>query len=168
MKGIMKGMMLTAVAVGLLVPVLAVAQQKAAIELKTVSEVEVTATNAKGEKEVKRVEAAKVNVTPGDTVIFTTSYSSNVKKPAENVAITNPVPEHMTYVDKSAEGAGTRIEFSIDGGKSYNTPDKLIVTVSPGKTRPAFAADYTHIKWTLTRPLQPGGKGSVSFKAKVK
>ncbi|MDH4164263.1 MAG: hypothetical protein OEW15_16490 [Nitrospirota bacterium] len=157
-----------AVTAGLLVPALAGAQQKAAIDLRTLSQVEVTTTNAKGEKEMKRVEAARANVTPGDMVIFTTSYSSNVKKPAENVAITNPVPEHMVYVDRSAEGAGTRIEFSIDGGKTYSAPEKLIVTVGPGKTRPALAADYTHIKWTLTKPLQPGGKGSVSFRAKVK
>lgn len=152
----------------LLAPALAAAQQKGMIELLSRSEVEVTTTNAKGEKEVKRVEAAKANVTPGDTVIFTTTYINHGKKPAENVTIRNPVPEHMTYVDRSAEGKGAKIEFSVDGGKSHGAPEKLIKTVGPGKTRPAGAADYTGIQWTLTKPLAPGGKGSVSFKATVK
>jgi len=152
----------------LLVPALAAAQQKGMIELKTLSEAEITTTNAKGDKEVKRVEAAKANVTPGDTVIFTTTYVNHGKKAAENVAIRNPVPEHMTYVDKSAGGKGTKIEFSVDGGKSHGAPEKLIMTVGPGKTRPAVPADYTSIQWTLTKPLAPGGKGSVTFKARVK
>jgi len=37
----------------------------------------------------------------------------------------NPVPENMTYIDKSAEGKGARIDYSVDGGKTYGAADKL-------------------------------------------
>jgi len=89
-------------------------------------------------------------------------------QPAGNVTIMNPVPEHMAYVDKSAEGTGARIDYSIDGGKTYAAPDKLKVTDGQGKVRPALAQDYTHIRWVLIAPLAPGGTGGVSFKARLK
>ncbi|MEK6743341.1 MAG: hypothetical protein AABZ15_07025 [Nitrospirota bacterium] len=152
----------------LTLPAAAGAQQKGGIELKTVSEVDVVGKNAQGEREVKRVDAGKISVVPGGVVIFTTTFSNKGSKLAERVAIKNPVPPNMTYVDKSAEGEGTKIEFSIDNGKTYNAPDTLMVTDGQGKTRRALASDYTHIRWIVTKPLAPGGKGSVSFKAKVK
>jgi uncharacterized repeat protein (TIGR01451 family) len=151
----------------LLLPATAPAQQKGSIELRSVSEVEIIEQNAEGKKEVKRIDAAKAKVVPGDAVIFTVFYANTDIKPADRVVVTNPVPEHMSYQNKSAEGAGTKIEFSADGGKSYAAPDKLFVTAA-GKKRPAIASDYTHIRWTLSRPLAPGGKGSVSFRATLK
>lgn len=151
----------------LLLPPAAWAQQKSPIELKSIAEVEVAATNAKGEKEVKRVDASKANVVPGDVVIFTNQYTNAGDKPATDVAIKNAVPEHMVYVDGSAEGKGTRIEFSADKGKTYGTPDKLTVIDAKGAARKAAARDYTNIRWIVEK-LPAGGKGSVSFRAKVK
>ena len=137
------------------------------IGLTSVSEIEVTITNDKGEKEVKRVEAAQANVTPGDTVIFTTYYTNNGKQPASEIVINNPMPEYMLYMDGTAEGRGTKIKFSVDQGKSFGTQDTLKITGEDGKERPAAPSDYTHIRWTLSDPLSVGGKGSVSFRAKV-
>jgi uncharacterized repeat protein (TIGR01451 family) len=143
------------------------AQQKGAVELVSVAEVEVVQKNAKGDQEVKRVEASKANVPPGETVIFTNYYTNKGQDSATGVVITNPVPEHMVYLDKSAEGAGSRIEFSIDGGRTYGPASKLVVQTG-GKERPAIASDYSHIRWTLLKPVPRGAKGSVSFRAKVK
>lgn len=144
------------------------AADKGTVELTSVAEIEVTVKNDKGEKEVKRVEASKANVVPGDAVIFTTYYSNNGKEAASDIVINNPMPEHMLYIEGSAEGNGTRIEFSIDKGKSFGTPDKLRIKSADGKERPAGPSDYTSIRWTFSGPLAPGGKGSVSFRAKVK
>ena len=152
----------------LLLPTIAAAQKKGSLELKSVSEVEVTTTNAKGEKEVKRVEAAAAKVIPGSVVIFTTQYVNIDKKPVERVVITNPVSEHLVYVENSAEGQGMKIEFSVDQGKRYAAPDKLTKIDAKGVSRPDTARDYTHIRWTLGKPLAPGGKGSVAFRAMVK
>src|SRR5512134_3515739 len=134
----------------LLLPFTAPAQQKeqGTIELKSVSEVEVVTATAGGAKVVKRVDTGKAKVVPGDTVVFTTTYRNTGTKPAEKVVITNPVPDHTLYVEKSAEGKGTMIDFSADGGKSYASPDKLTVNDAAEKARKAGAADYTHIRWT--------------------
>jgi len=151
-----------------LVALPASAVEKKGIELKSTAEVDILVKNDKGEKEIVRVAAADTNVTPGDTVIFTTHYQHHGEKPATNVVINNPMPEHMLYLDGTAEGKGTRIEFSVDQGQTFATADKLKIKNAEGKEQPASAADYTHIRWTIIGALQNGAKGSVSFKAKVK
>lgn len=159
---------ITVLFLSLMLAAQSMAAAKGAIELKSIAEVEVTVANEKGGKEVKRVEAAKANVVPGDTVIFTNTYANTGKDPATGVVITNPVPEHMIYAEGSAEGKGAKIDFSVDKGKSYAPAVKLKIKGADGKERPATAADYTHIRWTLEKPVEKGGKGSISFRAKVK
>ena len=148
-------------------PIFAQAQQKSAIELTSIAQIEVVGKNAQGEKEVNLQEASLAKVVPGTIVIFTTRYVNTSKSPVNNVTIMNPVPEHMAYVDKSAEGKASRIDYSADKGKTYAALDKLTVKDS-GKTRPAAAQDITHIRWVLTAPLAPGGAGTVSFRAQLK
>jgi uncharacterized repeat protein (TIGR01451 family) len=147
---------------------LAARAQQGDIVVTSIAEVEVKEKTAQGNVEVKRVEASKTNVAPGDTVLFTTRYINKGKKAATGVVVTNPVPEHMAYLDKSAEGKGTKIDFSIDSGKSYATAEKLQIKGKDGKVRPALAGDYTHIRWTVSSPLAPGAGGSVSFSARIK
>lgn len=148
------------------VPSLALAESYLNVISK--SEIDVIVVNEKGEKEVKRVDAAKAKVVPDDEVIFTNIYENIGKLPLTDAVINNPVPEHTVYVDKSAEGKGTRIEFSIDGGKTFGQPNALLKVGKDGKAKPAPASDYTNIRWTVEKPVPPGVKGSVSFKARVK
>ena len=153
-------------AVLLALPVAGWAQSKGHIKLTSVAEVEKEVFNAEGKKEIRRVPATKV--IPGSEVIFTTLYENISKDKAENAVITNAVPEHMLYKQASATGAGTRITFSIDNGKSYNIPSQLFVMDAAGRKFPARPQDYTHIRWTFDTPLPSGAKGDVSFRAILK
>ncbi|HTG01809.1 MAG TPA: hypothetical protein VK654_14605 [Nitrospirota bacterium] len=164
----MKNVAMALLTAALLASSAAWAQQKDAIELKTSAQVEVVKKNEKGDKTVTFVDAAKESKVPGDVVLFTTTYTNTGKQPADAVVITNPVPEHTVYIAESAAGANTRIDFSVDGGKTYAAPDKLTLKDKNNITRKAAAADYTHIRWTLTKSLPAGGSGSVSYKAKIK
>ncbi len=121
----MKGSSLVLGALLLVAPAFAMAQQKGGIEVKTVAEVETVEQNAKGEKVKVRKEAALAKVVPDDIVIFTTTYTNRGKQPATGVAITNPIAQEMAYVEGSAEGKDTRIQFSVDNGKTYGVPGKL-------------------------------------------
>jgi hypothetical protein len=78
--------------IALLMPAAVWAQQKKGIEIKTVSEVEITQTDAEGKKEVKRIDATNKSVAPGTAVIFTNYYTYSGDKPATDVVIKNPVP----------------------------------------------------------------------------
>ena len=152
----------------LLLPMAVLAQQQGAIEIRSSSQVEVITRNAAGKREVKRTDTSRSQVVPGATVVYTNEYRNIGKDAARNVVVTNPIPAHTVYVDRSAEGSGARIEFSTDGGSSYAPPDKLAVRDAQGRSRKASAADYTHIRWTLVRPVPAGGSGTVSFKVTIR
>ena len=101
-------------------------------------------------------------------MIFVNTAVNNGSVTTDNVAVSNPVPEHTAYVDGSASGAGVVISFSVDGGKSYDQPDKLKVKGADGKLRTASSADYTHIRWQLNKSLPPQGTIAVEYRVKVK
>ncbi len=164
----MKGIGTVVLAALLALPAAAAGQQKVAVEITTKTTVDVVQKNEKGERVAVKKDVSEAKVVPGDIVTFSMTYSNKGKQPATGVVITDPVPEHMSYVDKSAEGKGTAIDFSVDGGKTYGSPEKLRIKDATGKTRPALAQDYTHVRWVVKGAVAPGGSGTVSFKTKVK
>ena len=83
---------------------------------------------------------------------------------AENVVITNPISESLTYVAGSAFGPGTIIEFSVDGGQTYAPADQLTIT-EDGETRSAHPGDFTHIRWVMQNELAAGAQGTARFAA---
>lgn len=122
-----------------------------------------------GQRVRRLVEPGKM--IPGDAVVYTISYTNKGARAAERVVVTNPVPQHTRMRAGSAEGAGTEITYSVDGGKTFAAPDKLTVTVrdASGKsaTRPAVAADFTHVRWALKDPLAAGASGFVRFRTVI-
>ena len=136
------------------------------IKLKTVAEIEVKKTNARGEVTIKR-EPVKTAV-PGTEVIYTIKARNTGNQGANSIVVTNPIPKQMIYVDGSAFGAGTDVTFSVDDGKNYAKPDKLTVKDKDGNTIPATANDYTNVRWTLNFTLEPGQEAAVWYRAKVK
>ncbi|MGI9289687.1 MAG: hypothetical protein ACR2QG_00260 [Gammaproteobacteria bacterium] len=135
------------------------------VELQHKAEqIETTADN-NGNEQKRLVPATRV--VPGEEILFTITYTNNGEEPAENIKITNPVPDYMDYMDGSAEGDNTSITYSVDGGNNFDTPDNLTVSADDGTQRPAGAADYTHIRWTLNGDITPGSEGTVQFMARV-
>jgi len=133
------------------------------IQLKATAEVEAKTRDAEGRPAVVRVPAEKV--IPGTQVIYTIQYSNTGDQPAENVSITNPIPENMRYVPRSAFGPDTAITFSIDNGKTFDRPEKLKIVDQEGRSHPAEPGDYTHIRWIIGHPIAPQATGKVGFRA---
>ena len=138
----------------------------AEIALTTVAETEVTELSAQGKKIVKRVPAE--SVVPGSEVIYTITAKNTGSEPADNIVVTNPIPAQTVYIEGSAFGAGSKIAFSVDGGKSFDTAGNLKVKDANGKSRAATAEDYTHVRWTLTFSLKPGESAPVWYRVRVK
>lgn len=136
------------------------------IQLETVAEIEVTDTSPQGEIVTLRKPAS--NVVPGTEVIYTITAHNTGAEDASSIVITNPVPEHTVYIKGSAFGSGTDISFSVDGGNSFNKPEKLTIKDAKGNTRPATAEDYTHIRWVLQFALKPGQKAPVWYRVRIK
>ena len=137
----------------------------AGVEFSNKAEVDITVMKD-GKKEVKRIAAKKV--APDGEVIYTTTFKNTIDKPISNIMVTNPIPTNMLFTADSATGANTVITYSIDGGKTYDAPEKLTVAGKDGKQRPAQAADFTHIRWIYKGDLATGKSSDVGFKAKVK
>jgi uncharacterized repeat protein (TIGR01451 family) len=141
-------------------------QVHAVINLKNVAEVEITEVDSKGKQTVKRIPAGKV--IPGTEVIYTITATNTGDQNADNITVTDPIPENTVYVEGSAFGSGTEITFSVDGGKTYDKPAKLSVPDATGTPRRATAEDYTHIRWKFQFSLKPGQEAPVWFRARVK
>ena len=141
-------------------------QLMAQIEVTTISEIEITETNAQGKKTVKRT--AATSVVPGTEVIYTITAKNTGAEPADNIVVTNPIPAQTVYVEGSAFGADTVITFSVDGGNTYDAAAKLAVKDATGISRAATPEDYTHVRWVLQIDLQPGQKADVWYRTRVK
>jgi uncharacterized repeat protein (TIGR01451 family) len=139
----------------------AFAQEKGCIVLKSVAEVETEVVNAAGEKSTQLVPAEKV--VPGTTVVWTVTANNTCQQPSDQVAITNSVPAHMTFVPNSAIGPGADITYSVDG-KTFGSPEQLTVQDN-GATRKARADEYKHIRWSFKNSLQAGASAFASFRA---
>jgi uncharacterized repeat protein (TIGR01451 family) len=135
------------------------------IAIKAVAEVEVR-TLEQGRETSKLVPADQVS--PGDRLFYTLEVRNTEAALVAAPTVTSPIPEHMEYVADSAVGPGAEVSFSVDGGRSFDVPEKLKVRTPEGSLRPAVAADYTHIRWQLKKTLKGNAVAFVRFRALVK
>lgn len=142
-----------------------VSAQQGTIRLEHKAEQWESVTDDNGIEQTRLVEAARV--LPGEEVLFTVTYTNIGDQAAEDVTITNPVPDHMFYVDNSATGDNTSVTFSVDGGETFGAPQDLQVTDALGAERPAIAKDYTHVRWVVASDVSAGASGTVQFSAVV-
>lgn len=115
-----------------------------------------------------RTERRQVPVTrviPGTEVIYVINFRNEGDQPLENVAITNPIPEQLSYVQ--AADASPVTEVSVDDGAQYGELGELTVPGPDGEPRAAEPVDVTHLRW-IVPVLAPGAEGAVSFKARVR
>lgn len=124
---------------------------------------EVESADANGRK--TRALVDPVTVVPGTELVYVTAYRNAGEQPAEHVVITNPVPAALEYRPGGTTGSA---DVSVDGGKSFGALNALRVKNADGTTRPARAADVTHVRWQLGQAVKPGQQGEVSFRARLK
>jgi uncharacterized repeat protein (TIGR01451 family) len=142
----------------------AFAQEQGHLNVRTVVQKEEVIVNDSGETERNLVPTD--TVVPGDDVVYTITFTNISDESADNIVITNPISENLTYVQGSAFGPGTVIEFSVDDGQSFAAPDELRVGTN-GETRPAQAEDFTHVRWTMQNELEAGAQGMARFRARL-
>ena len=156
----------------LLLPLLAGAllagqtQAQGQIQLRNVIEMEVESVNGAGQKETYRIPVETAE--PGTRLIYSIHYKNAGSEQAVNAVITTPLPPKVIYQEGSAQGAGTSITFSIDGGRTYHPPAQLLIKDASGRQFPAQPSDYSHIRWKFETPLAPGATGTVSYRAILK
>jgi uncharacterized repeat protein (TIGR01451 family) len=109
-----------------------------------------------GEKHTALLPAVKV--VPGEKLVFTTVYRNTGAKPADNFVVTNPIPAAVRLAD---DGFGS-FEVSVDGGRQWGRLATLKVGDGKGGSRPAAAADVTHLRWVVAT-IAPGASGTLEY-----
>ena len=140
--------------------------QRGSLEVKTVVQKLSETVNENGEAQTELVEID--TAVPGDQVVYTVTFRNIGVEPAQNIRITNPIPEQMRYVSGTAFGPGSDIEYSADGGETWGQPALLRVQDESGIERLAEASDFTHIRWALNAPLAAGEGSFARFRAIIR
>ena len=142
----------------------AISQEQGHLNVTSLVQMEEVSEGENGERLTRLVPVE--TVVPGDVVIYTTTVENISDEAADDIVVTSPVPEHLSYVAGSAFGPGMLIEFSVDGGVSYAAAGELTVD-EDGQSRAATAEDYTHIRFELQDHLAAGAQGIARFRAKL-
>jgi uncharacterized repeat protein (TIGR01451 family) len=144
------------------------AQSEARLDLKTTAEKEIK-VQRNGKLVTERTPLGQTN--PRDVLVYAITYANSGKEPVVDPAIVDPIPSGTVYILDSAEGQDAEITCSIDGGRSFQKPPIWMKFKNPNGTvesKPAPADRYTHIRWTIKKPVLPGQSGRVSLKVTVK
>jgi uncharacterized repeat protein (TIGR01451 family) len=157
--GLMK---VTTVVYAILLSSSALAQDKAHLNVTTTVQKEVVVETEDGERVTQLVTAE--SAIPGERIHYTITFENVGDDSAENIVITNPISDSLTYVAGSASNGDMKVEFSADGGKTFDLASELKI-VDDGNERPATTKDYTHVRWAMQSELEVGAKGSASFAA---
>ena len=143
----------------LLAPAAAVAADNVSLTSKVL--VERAKPGADGKPVTVREEPGVV--TPGDRLVFVLKYRNAGAQPATGFTLTNPIPASVAFTGTEDSSAA----LSVDGGKSWGPLASLKVVAADGTSRPAVAADVTHIRWSFGQPIAAGSGGELSFRGVV-
>ena len=129
-------------------------------------EKEISVQNADGSTRTRLVSAAEV--TPGEKVVYTVSYTNDSSQAATDIVLAMPVPADVRYLEGTADRPGAIVRYSTDGGSSFVERSALVLPAVGGGTRAASADDITHIQWRIAGPVGVGTSDEVSFKARLR
>jgi len=130
------------------------------------AEVSIVSQSFQKSKKKKWIKTEKV--VPGSVVMYRNTLANDGNQKAENLVVVNAVSKYMHYIKKSAKcKSKCAITYSIDGGKTFKKPKKLLLRdKKTKKIRKAMPSEYTTIKWVIKK-LKGGKKTTVQYKARL-
>lgn len=119
-----------------------------------------------GGQEIRRwVPAERLNA--GDEIHYTLRVRNPGKQAVDSIVVTKRLPFGVRYLRGSATGPAVEVQFSVDGGDTFATPEMLARAAGGGKKgqRKPLENDYTHVRWVLRKPLGPASTALLRFRA---
>ena len=108
-------------------------------------------------------------VNPGDILRYTVSSNNSGANVANNLTITQPIPERMVYEIGTATSQNqAEVVYSIDNGETFVAEPTITIETEDGATieKPAPAETYTHIRWKFGS-LTPESEIAAMYEVKV-
>jgi len=129
---------------------------------------ELVQKDAKGVEKLTPVSGNELK--PGETVRYDIVATNTGTDPAAKLMPVGKVPTGTTYEPGSATASNAlRVEFSIDGGKTWSkSPVVKVVTQSGTAEKKADPATYTSVRWIAEKPLAPKTSVSYHYEVRVK
>jgi uncharacterized repeat protein (TIGR01451 family) len=119
-----------------------------------------------GGQEIRRwVPAERLNA--GDEIHYTLRVRNPGKQAVDTIVVTKRLPFGVRYLRGSATGPAAEVQFSVDGGDTFATPEMLARAAGGGNKgqRKPLENDYTHVRWVLRKPLGPASTALLRFRA---
>jgi uncharacterized repeat protein (TIGR01451 family) len=116
--------------------------------------------------EVRRwIPADRLNA--GDEIHYTVRVRNAGRQPVDSIVVTKRLPFGVRYLRNSASGPAVEVQFSMDGGRTFATPDALSRAASGGRAsaRKALEGEYSHVRWVMRKPLGPASTALLRFRA---
>ena len=139
--------------------------EKSPIKFTSKAQKVITVENIQGVI-VKKLTPA-IKVLPGEIVQYTNTFKNIGTEKADNIGVTNKIPEHTVYISNTASGNDFNITYSVDNGKHWAIPSALKVKGQDGKMYNATATDYTNIRWKYKKNLHPNETKNISYQVRV-
>lgn len=144
-------------------PVAALAKPVIALHLSGV----VVAKDGKGAEKLTPISEA--SIVPGLTIRYLISATNQGDQPALNVVPLGKIPNGTEYLADTASANATRVEFSLDGGKTWSQhPTVTVHTPTGDVVKPADPATYTALRWITNKPLASKAVALYSYEVRVK
>lgn len=108
-------------------------------------------------------------VNPGDILRYTVSSANPGETAAQDLTITQPIPEQMVYeLDTATSQNQAEVVYSTDNGETFVAEPTITITTEDGATieQPAPAETYTHIRWNFGS-LSPESEITAMYEVKV-
>ena len=157
----MRGLKTVLVAVALLGAPVVVSAQGAPLQI--------TVENVTLKRDSVRAKGATKAALPTDTLRYALTFTNRETRAVRNVVFENPLPAGLMLLGGTVTtSAGARVEYSIDGGRTY--AERPVVSVMEGGRRVERAAApgaYTHIRWTTTDAVAPGARVIAQYDARL-
>lgn len=112
----------------------------------------------------------QVVLKPGDEIAYDISATNGGGAPALHVIPVGKIPAGTAYVGGSAKSSHARVEFSLDGGKTWSAAPMIKVQRPDGTTvlKKADPSLYTTIRFVAAGALAPHTGDVYTYEVRVK
>ena len=148
-------------------------QSQSSVQLQLNAAKKIVQVDKQGKQQVSwQPLQGKVVVQPGDVIRYTLAGGNNSDRPANNLVVTQPIPQQTAYLLNSVtvDHPGTIVTYSIDKGKTFVAKPIIQIKLADGKvqTQPAPAEMYTHVRWKFAQPINPKTALNAAYQVRVK
>ncbi len=147
-------------------------QKQSPIQLKLAAERQSILAVASGRVEWMPL-PTDASVRPGETIRYVVTASNTSDRAIKKLVVTQPIPSNAVYVLNSAtlpNVAGAKLDYSIDGGKTYSEVPTIRVKLDNGEivNRPAPASLYTNVRWNFGDAFPPQTVVNATYQVRIR